>query len=341
MAISKMEVRQRFHKVMNFEPVDRLPLFEFASWWDKTIERWRREGLPDNYKDIGEINDYLGLDKFRQFWIRPYTPDIPKVEHGHPLINNIDEYKKIKTFLYPPSCNLTSSDIEKLKNYAILQEQNKMVFWATIEGFFWFPRRLLGIENHLYAYYDNPELINKICQEVLAFNLMAIEKISKICKPDFITLAEDMSYNNGPMISKDIFEQFLAPYYIPLCKKLKESDIMIIVDSDGYVDDMIDWLLNVGVDGITPLEANAGGDVVKLRKKFPNLLMIGNFNKLIMKEGRDAMVKEFERLLPVMKRGGFVPSVDHQTPPDVSLNNYYLYLELLNEYSVRAVNKQR
>jgi hypothetical protein len=33
-----------------------------------------------------------------------------------------------------------------------------------------------------------------------------------------------------------------------------------------------------------------------------------------------------------MKRGGFIPSVDHQTPPGVSLDEYRLYLRLLEEY---------
>ena len=28
-----------------------------------------------------------------------------------------------------------------------------------------------------------------------------------------MTMAEDMSYNHGPMISQAIFEEFIAPYY--------------------------------------------------------------------------------------------------------------------------------
>ena len=31
---------ERFRAVMNFQPVDRLPVWEWAMWWDKTIERW-------------------------------------------------------------------------------------------------------------------------------------------------------------------------------------------------------------------------------------------------------------------------------------------------------------
>jgi hypothetical protein len=33
-----------------------------------------------------------------------------------------------------------------------------------------------------------------------------------------------------------------------------------------------------------------------------------------------------------MKTGGFIPSVDHQTPPGVSLEQYRCYLRLLDEY---------
>jgi hypothetical protein len=35
-----------------------------------------------------------------------------------------------------------------------------------------------------------------------------------------------------------------------------------------------------------------------------------------------------------MKSGGFIPSVDHQTPPGVSLGQYRVYLGLLEEYTV-------
>jgi len=34
-----------------------------------------------------------------------------------------------------------------------------------------------------------------------------------------------------------------------------------------------------------------------------------------------------------MASGGFIPSVDHQTPPGVSLDQYRLYLRLLDEHT--------
>jgi hypothetical protein len=35
--------------------------------------------------------------------------------------------------------------------------------------------------------------------------------------------------------------------------------------------------------------------------------------------------------------GGFIPSVDHQTPPGVSMENYKIYIKLFREYCEKAV----
>ena len=109
------------------------------------------------------------------------------------------------------------------------------------------------------------------------------------------------------------------------------------MDSDGDVTMMVPWLKRVGVDGILPLEYQAGVDINQLHRSHPDFLVIGGFNKRIMKDGEAAMRREFERILPVMREGGCIPSVDHQTPPDVSLENYRTSVRLLHEYAERAV----
>lgn len=64
--------------------------------------------------------------------------------------------------------------------------------------------------------------------------------------------------------------------------------------------------------------------------------MIGAYDKTIMHLEKEAVRSEFERLLPVMRSGGFIPSCDHQTPPDVSLETYRDYVSLLIEYCGQA-----
>ena len=54
-----------------------------------------------------------------------------------------------------------------------------------------------------------------------------------------------------------------------------------------------------------------------------------------MSKGEDAMRAEFERIMPSWQKGKVIPAVDHQTPPDVSVETYKKYVQLLKEYSTR------
>lgn len=316
---------------MDFQPVDRLPRWEWAMWWDQTIARWQGEGLPRalDFGRVFDIAQYFGLDPYQQFWFSTTQATIEATQHHvEGMVANMDDYRAVRPRLYPDHAQA----IEAMRPWAGRQGEGQAVVWATLEGFFWFPRTLMNIEWLSYAFYDQPELIHAINSDLLEFNLGLIRQMDKVCVPTFMTLAEDMSYNHGPMISRQVFEEFLAPYYRPLIAALKERDILLIVDTDGDVMRLAPWLLAVGVAGVLPLERQAGVDGMTLRRQFPALRMIGHFDKLVMNQGEAALRREFERLTPLMKTGGFIPSVDHQTPPGVSLEQYRLYLRLLYEY---------
>ncbi|MBT3292400.1 MAG: hypothetical protein HN380_34105, partial [Victivallales bacterium] len=77
----------------------------------------------------------------------------------------------------------------------------------------------------------------------------------------------------------------------------------------------------------------SGVDLAVIRDRHPRMRFIGHFDKMIMHHGEAALRAEFERLMPVARQGGFIISVDHQTPPGVSLEDYRLYLRLFQEYA--------
>jgi uroporphyrinogen-III decarboxylase len=151
-----------------------------------------------------------------------------------------------------------------------------------------------------------------------------------------MTFAEDLSYNNGPMLSEEHFDEFLLPYYQQVVPRLKENGVRVIVDSDGEVSQAAPWFERAGIEGILPLERQAGVDLGKLRAANPRQIYIGGFDKMIMNHGEAALRAEFERLLPVARAGGVVISVDHQTPPCVSLEDYRLFMRLFKEYAEKA-----
>ncbi len=210
--------------------------------------------------------------------------------------------------------------------------RGELVVWFTLDGFFWFPRVLFGIQRHFYAFYDQPDLMKQINADLAAFGKRVVEEISAILKPEFMTFAEDMSYNHGPMLSRRMFAEFMDPYYREILPVIQAHDIMPIVDSDGNIESCVDWFTSSGIQGILPLERQSGVDVARVRQRAPGLRMIGGFDKMTMNQGREAMRAEWERLLPVMRQGGFIPSVDHQTPPGVSIAQYRDYVDLMREY---------
>jgi len=82
----------------------------------------------------------------------------------------------------------------------------------------------------------------------------------------------------------------------------------------------------------------AGVDVLAYRRRHPDFRFVGAFDKMCMHRGEQALRAEFERLFLLMREGGYIPGVDHQTPPEVSLDDYRLYLSLLRECCEKAVD---
>jgi hypothetical protein len=229
-----------------------------------------------------------------------------------------------------------AKSVDEMRPWARRQQRGEVVLWATLEGFWWFPRTLMGIEGQIYAFYDQPELIHRINGDLCDFNLRVLQTMLPVCVPTFVTIAEDMSYNHGPMLSKKLFDEFLAPYYRRLVPRLRERGVIVIVDTDGDVTGMMPWLEEVGVQGVLPLERQAGVDGMRIREAHPRALMVGHFDKMVMDRGEAAVCREFERLMPLMRSGGYIPSVDHQTPPHVTIEQYRLYRRLLDEYTEAA-----
>lgn len=203
---------------------------------------------------------------------------------------------------------------------------------VNVEGFFFATRELLGIEEHLYAFYDNPHLLHKINDYILTFYSKYLTALLRILPADVLYLSEDLSGKNGPMVSPALFEEFVGDYYRKLFPILREAGTnYIFVDTDGEFNRLIPHFIDAGVDGFLPMDVNAGMDIQLVRDHYPQLRMIGGYNKLVIAQGKEAIDAEFARILPVIKQGGYLPGCDHQLPPDASLENYCYYSKRLRE----------
>lgn len=330
-----MTPRERFLSVLNFRRPDRLPMVEWAAWWDRTFERWKGEGLPEGTTWGGSL-DYFGLDWLICIRAPGRSAGCPRpAAHGAAIVADERAYEEVRPFLYTDDIieNLLKSALEVRERH----ERGEVIVRLWLDGFFWFPRTLLGIEGHLYAFYDQPGLMRRMNDDLAEFNLRVVEELFPVLTPDMVGFAEDMSYNHGPMLSRGLFREFLTPCYQRVIPQIRKHGVKVLVDSDGDITPMIPWMTEAGIEGVYPLERQAGVNVAGIRREYPKFLMMGGYDKMVMSRREADMRAEFERLLPVMKSGGYVPSVDHQTPPEVSLENYRIYLRLFREYCERAV----
>lgn len=73
-----MKNRERVLATLHFErPDDRLPMIEWASWWDRTLDAWHSQGLSAEIPWDG-LAPALGLDRHVQFWLPHRTADCPQ-----------------------------------------------------------------------------------------------------------------------------------------------------------------------------------------------------------------------------------------------------------------------
>ena len=88
------------------------------------------------------------------------------------------------------------------------------------------------------------------------------------------------------------------------------------------------------MDYMSAFEVASGCDVVRSGKEYPDLLISGGIDKRILAEGKEAIDRHIDSILPVMKkRGGYIPTCDHGVPAEVSFENYIHFRKRLQEFA--------
>lgn len=218
--------------------------------------------------------------------------------------------------------------------------EGKIISQGLIGGYMYL-RSLVGPEGALYMFYDSPDLIHDCMKTWFELADAVIAKHQEVLTLDEIFFAEDICYNNGPLISPDMMREFLFPYYQQLISNLKSRQIVknrhlyVQIDTDGFANPTIPIYQEIGMDVMSPFEVASGCDVVEVGKQYPELVISGGIDKRILATTKDAIDKELERILPVMReRGGYIPTCDHGVPEEVSLENYMHYRKRAIELGV-------
>ncbi|MCP4750482.1 MAG: hypothetical protein GY866_06290 [Proteobacteria bacterium] len=284
--------------------------------------------------EILEETDQYTIKRDADGWRRKYHKNQGIVEDLEPVVATPEDWFALKRRAEEElEKHYTLENIQR--NYGPYQEDHaagRYPIRLNFRGFFWAPRELMGIEKHLYAFYDAPEIMHDMNEFILKVYLENLARVLDVLPADVVYINEDLSGVNGPMISPKLFDEFIGAYYKRLIPVLKEKNVAhVFVDTDGDFAKLIPSFLETGVEGFLPLDVNGGVDIVAVRRQHPDLKLIGGFDKLAILKGRETIDREFERVLPVIRQGGYIPGIDHMAEPSTPFENYRYYLKKLKE----------
>lgn len=231
-----------------------------------------------------------------------------------------------------PTTDGRFDDLAARMQTAVAQAADGLMISQNLVGGYMYLRSLIGPEELLYMFYDDPGLIHDCMRTWFELADAVIARHQEYVTLDEFFLAEDICYNNGGLISPDMMYEFLFPWYRQLIENIRHRQIdrnrhlYIHIDTDGSVASVIPIYKEIGMDVMSPFEVASGCDVVALGSEHPDLALFGGMDKRIMASGIDAIDREVERVLPTMRaRGGFIPTCDHGVPEEVPYENYLHY----------------
>jgi hypothetical protein len=365
-----MTSKERFIGSLTFKGIDRVPFMEIAAW-PQTLERWRREGLPDHAADGSFMtgHDYFGFEGYDFAQIHAVDPDPP---FETKMIYEDERYEKFTDAFGRTRLGLKEGTVRgqrmSMDSYVDFPVKSREDFvemrrryegdvvdrypedWIEARGrlihstkpvsllnplsgtfgFYSMLRNWFGTENLSYLWYDDPVLVGECLEFLCDYAIRVFEKAVSEIEFDFYYIHEDMAGKSGPLMSPELFRKFISPQYVRLIEFLRGKGIRIIlVDTDGNFEPLIPAFLDAGIDGFGPIERASNMDPIRLRRTFgKSFCMIGGIDKRALSKGKKEIDDEIGGVLvPMLKKGGFIPTVDHSVPPDVSLANFQYYLE--------------
>lgn len=351
-----MTYRELFHEIMFYGEFDRMPVIHWTGW-SETLERWYDEGMPRDasaHAFFDAVPMWTGVHVNLGLWPAFEEETLEETDeyriirdgcgvvlqdwkHKSCIPHYIDftlkeakDWDAFKKRLQPDPTRIPA-DIEQA--IANAQASDLPIVASTASMMGWI-RNWMGVENMSYLMYDARDVYADMVDTLAELTCWSLDQLLPKLKADMGFGWEDICGRSGPLVSPDIFDECVAPGYRKIRNKLEEYGITLYgIDSDGDVTDLVGHWLDAGVNVQFPIEVGAWkGDAMAFRRRYgKELRVIGNFDKLTLEKSHEAAEAEIQRLIPLMKDGGFIMMPDHLITPGVALDDYRWFLERMRE----------
>lgn len=171
---------------------------------------------------------------------------------------------------------------------------------------------LTGFDNYMRWSITHPKELEYLIRKYTKYNAEAA-KIYIDAGAHVILVQDDLAYDKGSFLSPDFYKKIYIPCLkdeISIIKKyIKENnkDSVVFFHSNGNINWILQDLVELGIDGLKPLESAAGMDIGLVKKKYGDkLCLMGNVDtRYTLSRGTPQEVeKEIKKIIKEAAYGG-------------------------------------
>ena len=192
---------------------------------------------------------------------------------------------------------------------------------------------MFGFERYMEIIVLEPEILQTVFAFWADYMIALLGRVTDALALDAFYFRDDgMGYKNSTLISPDTFDRVYKPHMAKVTGFLNSRGVDTLgYYSSGNLVSILPSLLDIGINTITPVECAAGMQALELRRKFPELRMIGNISReALMKGGAGVEEEVCNKISPLMAQGGYLPAFDDMLMPDMRLEDILHCAELVH-----------
>ena len=123
------------------------------------------------------------------------------------------------------------------------------------------------------AYYmrKNPQFIHEVLGEYTQAIMEIIKRLAE-AGVDIVFYGDDLAYKERTFFSLNQFREFILPCHKRIFQLCKKKGMIVVLHSDGKIDEYLPDLVDAGLNGIQALEATAGVDLAGLKRSLGDRL---------------------------------------------------------------------
>jgi len=181
---------------------------------------------------------------------------------------------------------------------------------------------------------EEPELAREICEREFK-RIMHIldESLKQGSGPIYRIYGPE--YATPPYLPPRAFREFVFPYIKEMAALMHSNGVYCRVHSHGNIAQVLDMIVEAGVDAIDPAEDRPDGDISmrEIKEKYPNLVVFGNMQlKYLEQESESEIADRVKYMMDEAKEGGHYVLLPTAAPINIPLasvteRNYITMIE--------------